>query len=271
MYPSVPAKSIWIALFSLISIQVLNAHDRRFAFSEQSSVLPAQASELEIWNTLSYSRDYFYRRIDTRLEFEYGLGSNLSTAIYLNHEAAAFNSAPGMAQGTKATDIAVSVSNEWKYKLSDPAADPVGIALYGEATVGIDESELEAKLIFDKQIGSNIAACNFIVEHEWETDVENGITQATAEWEPSFTAGFTHFFTPAFALGLEANAVSIIEQGSLTHAALFAGPVASYADEHIWVTVSFLPQLTNLKNQGGSLDLTEYERYQVRLLFSVSY
>lgn len=271
MHSSLPFKAPWIFVFILMSMQSLYGHDRRFAFSEQSTVLPAQASELEVWNTLSFSRDYFYRRLDTRLEFEYGLGSNLSTALYLNHEAAAFNSAPGASEGTKATDIAVSVSNEWKYKISDPAADPVGFALYGEATVGIDESELEAKLIFDKQIGSNIAACTIILEHEWETDIANGITQATTEWDPSITAGFTHFFTPAFAVGFEANAVSVVEDGSLTHASLFACPVVSYADEHIWATLAFLPQFSNLKGQGGSLDLTEYERYQVRLLFSVSY
>ena len=51
MHSSLPFKAPWIFVFILMSMQSLYGHDRRFAFSEQSTVLPAQASELEVWNT----------------------------------------------------------------------------------------------------------------------------------------------------------------------------------------------------------------------------
>jgi hypothetical protein len=233
-------------------------------------VLPAQGTELEIWNTFRFSRDYFYRRLDTRIEFEYGLGGNLMTAFYLNHEMKAFDGSKGQPGGSKTTEATVSVSSEWKYKITDPAADPVGVALYAEGTIGLDEAELEGKFILDKQVGPAILACNFVLEHEWETDVEDGATRTARALKPNVDAGVAFFVTSSFSIGAEARYLNVIERGELTHSALFLGPSLAYSSEKFWMALTFLPQVANLANRvDGSIDLLEFERYQARLLFSL--
>jgi hypothetical protein len=258
-----------IVLLILLT-QTTWGHARRFAYTQQSMVFPAHATELEIWNTFLYSRKYFYRRLDTRFEFEYGLGGNLMTALYLNHEMKTFDEGQGAPGGSKATEATVSLSNEWKYKLMDPAADPFGFALYGEGTIGLDEAELEGKLIFDKQVGPAILACNLVVEHEWEVEIEDGVTETTKALKPNIDAGIAWFVTSSFSIGAEGRWLNVFEEGDLTHSALFVGPSLAYSSDKIWLAFTFLPQVANVADKvSGRIDLTEFERYQARLLFSL--
>lgn len=240
-------------------------HGRRFAFTHQAIVLPGSVTELEIWNTYRFSRDYFYRRLDTRVEFEYGFNGRLMTAFYLNHEMKTYDGG-----GSKISESAVGLSNEWKYKFSDPAADAFGFAVYVEGTLGLDEAEVEGKLIFDKQEGPALFACNLVIEHEWEIEIENGFSEIHRELKPGVDAAFAWFASPAFSVGAEARYMNVVENGLLTHSAIFIGPSVSYVAEHFWVTLTFLPQLASLTNAvPGKLDLQEFERFQTRLLFSV--
>ena len=79
--------------------------------------------------TYRKSQDY-YREIQNRVEYEVGLGSNLQVAFYLNSkQKAGFDEVTGEIV-MEPTEI--SISNEWKYKISDPVADKIGFAAYGE-------------------------------------------------------------------------------------------------------------------------------------------
>jgi hypothetical protein len=246
------------------------AHGRRFAYTHQSSVLPAQASEMEFWNTFRFSRDYFYRRLDSRVEFEYGVSGSTMTAFYLNHEMKTFDSGEGSPGGSKATESTVSVSNEWKFKIADPAADPFGFALYTEGTIGLEEAELEGKLIFDKQLGSALLACNLVLEHEWETEINNGTTETARVFMPGIDAGAAWYVTPTLSIGLEGRYLHLLVGGTLAHSALFLGPSIAFSSDKLWLAFTFLPQIANLTGRvSGPIDLVEFERYQARLLFSL--
>jgi len=260
-----------VLLFSLLALSTAaHGHGRRFAYTQQSAVLPTQGTEMEIWNTFRYSRDYFYRRLDTRCEFEYGIGGNLMTALYLNHEMKTYDGGQGAPGGTKITEATVSLSNEWKFKLTDPAADPVGFAIYTEATIGLDEAELEGKLILDKQVGPAVIACNLVLEHEWQNEIENGVAGTAKLLKPSIDAGIAWYVTASFSLGVEARYLNAIENGALSHSALFIGPSLAYSSDKLWFALTFLPQVANLTgNVPGPLDLLGFERYQARLLFSI--
>ncbi|MGZ3480015.1 MAG: hypothetical protein ACXU81_06675, partial [Myxococcaceae bacterium] len=71
-------------------------------------------------------------------------------------------------------------------------------------------------------------------------------------------------------IGLEAWNANIIAEGTWEHSAIFLGPVMSYSGDGWWVTFTFLPQLPAFKPSegGGQYVLTDYERFQARLLFS---
>ena len=48
--------------------------------------------------------------------------------------------------------------------------------MYCEGTLGLDEYEFEAKLLFDKQIGKTIFALNIVGEKEWKNEMDRIIS-----------------------------------------------------------------------------------------------
>jgi hypothetical protein len=260
--------TMMLAALFILSIG-LQANERKFTYVYESSVLPAGARELEVSNTYRSGKDYFFRALDQRLEFEFGVTDRLMSSLYLNGSSVTMDSNGTAAGGALTTDIAFSISNEWKYKLYDRVADPLGAALYGELTLGLDKTELEGKLILDKQIGSTLAAANIVVAHEWETLMNNGVAQTKTELELEFNAGVSIALSPAFSVGAEGFLRNLYSDGNLKHSALYLGPVVSYATENWWVTFTLIPQVTSFAGAtNGSLNLDEFERVQGRLLLS---
>jgi hypothetical protein len=257
-------------LFSEVCIHIITlANERKFTYAYESSVLPAGARELEVWNTYRYGRQSFFRELDQRLEFEVGVTDKLMSAFYLNYESTLSDSngtAPG---GNFLFEHAVSISSEWKYKFLDRVADPVGLSLYGEYTLGLDVSELEGKVILDKQIGKVLAAANIVLSNEWKTNLENGSSQTESELELEFSGGISYSVSNTFSMGIEAFIQNLYEDGNLNHSAIFAGPVISFAQENWWATFTCMSQIRSFAGTTeSSLDLDEFERMQFRLLFS---
>lgn len=257
--------------FIVIVPEVADANERKFSYTYETSVLPQGAREIELWNTDRRGRSYFYRRLDQRVEYEFGVSNNLMSAFYLNYSWRVKDSNEDAAGGTKSASYSVSISNEWKYKLMDRVADPFGFALYGEGTVGPDKTELEAKLLFDKQLSNILIAFNIVAEQEWGYDVKNGDTEIEDEFITEFDLGVSYSLTENFSIGIEARQHSVSLNGTLTHSAFFAGPVVAVSNEYFWATLTVQPQITSFKGattQNNQLNLDEYEKFQTRLLFS---
>ena len=257
----------WIFLFCVLGAGLAHANERHFTSTYESGVLPAGAKELEVWSTVGVGRDSRYLGFDHRLEFEVGLTDRLQTSFYLNfHSAGAL-----VAQDAYTTSFDwKGVSNEWKLKLLDPVADPVGLALYAELGLGPSEAEAEAKLILDKRLGNVLLAANLVFEHEWEFGVKT-----VREWKAEVVVAGSYFITPHLGVGLEVRNTNVIPVGEpLEFSALFIGPVVSYVGDKWWVACTFLPQLPAFKAPEGAvtnLVLTDHERYAARLLFSFQF
>ncbi|MBI5240064.1 MAG: hypothetical protein HY926_06300 [Elusimicrobia bacterium] len=243
------------------------ANERRFTHTYESAVLPAGAWELEPWVTLRAGRSSFYSRFDYRLEYEVGVTDRLLTAFYLNWNR--ITQADPANQGQSVTEQNFKgLSWELKYKVLDPSADPLGLALYQEYTVNSDEFEWESKLILDKRIGDNLIAYNAVAEAEW------GLSPGEREYAVTLenVLGATHLFTPAFAAGLELKNPNLKTRTStgLASSALFFGPVASYARKNWWLALTVLRQLPALQRSEGrpddSLVLDTREKLNVRLI-----
>ncbi|MCK9408329.1 MAG: DUF6662 family protein [Bacteriovoracaceae bacterium] len=247
------------------------SNERRFGYAYESSVLPPGAREIEIWNTDRRGRTYFYRRMDQRIEYEFGVSNNLMSAFYLNTTTRTRDSNGENAGGSKSSSTSFAISNEWKYKLMDRVADPFGLALYGEGTMGTDKFEIEAKIIADKQLQNLLIAFDLVGEYESSSDVVNGSEVIAEEYKVKADAGAAFFFSNSFGTGIELRTENIFVGGSLQHSAIFAGPTVSYASEEIWATLTFLPQIYGPK--GGTtvsknLNFDEFEKIQIRLLLS---
>jgi hypothetical protein len=257
----------------ICAAEFATAQDRIFTYTYQSQVLGPQQYEIEVWNTLRWGRPDYYRSLVQRVEFETGLARNLQTAFYLNFNS---TSAATPASGSPPTGASLesgselSFSNEWKYKLLDPVADPVGLALYGEFTIGSAEFELEPRLILDKVTGITTLALNISAEFESEAEVHpdgSEETEHSTEIHVNFAAGFR--VAAGVHLGIEVFSKNGLVDGQLAYSALYAGPTVSYAADRFWANVTFMPQVGALKGAtSDGLVLTGAERYQTRLLIA---
>ncbi len=178
----------------------ITAQDRLFTYTYQSGVLNSGQREIEVWNTFRTGKTDYFARLDNRTEFEIGLGKNLQTAFYLNLTSKT-NTVDILGVKSFATGNELSFSNEWKYKILDPVADPVGLALYGEYGISTSEYELEGKIIVDKKLGNVTLAANAIFEMELEPEYSGSELELEAEEHKAdlnFSAAYT--LNPRFSL-----------------------------------------------------------------------
>lgn len=262
-------KGLGVSAFVLVSSPtVVQASDRHFNRTYESAVLAPGSVELEPWTTWRAGRAGYFSRFDQRLEFEVGVAKNLQTAVYWNFEAVTKDVTDS--SGLTPTKVRESefkfagVSSEWKYQLSDPVADPVGTALYGELSLGPSEAELEAKFILDKRSGDLLFAVNPIAEYE--INLES--TKAERELKLKLAAGVGYFVSEKLVVGVEVEQLNKFEEGKLEHSRLYAGPSVSISSNRYWTSVSVLPQVLAFKgvSPGSRLDISDGEYVQTRLL-----
>lgn len=260
-------KKLLAAFLMLVSLasQTVEAQDRIFNYTYQSNVLNVGQREIEPWVTFKWGREKFYRAFEHRLEYELGFAKNLQTAFYIN----AKTSAAQINDSTIEESNELSFSNEWKYKVFDAVADPVGFALYGEYGIGRNEIELEAKLIFDKRIGNFVVALNLVGEMEFEKEAEHGEIENEKETIYEVDLGYSYRIRNGLYLGIEARNHNEVKEGKWEHSALFMGPTLSYTMENFWVNFTVLPQVTSFKGATkNGLVLNEHEKFETRLIFS---
>lgn len=247
------------------------SQDRVFARTYQSLTLPKGSKDIEFWNTLHTGRANLYRKLKQRLEMEVGITDNLQTAFYLNLQQKV--SAESGNSELEATEV--SFSNEWKYKLMDPVADPFGLALYSEYTVVAHELELELKLILDKKIDNNYFAFNATYEPEWAWSVLKNNESISLSTTCDLNLGYMYFVKNNLGLGMEAINYNLLVDGKLNHSALFLGPTITYIGDRWWLIFNALPQITKLSStqeadKNRNLILTEREKFEFRLIFSIN-
>jgi hypothetical protein len=259
---------IFLFLCSLSS----KAQDRIFTYTYQSNVLNKGQKELEVWTTVLQAKTEYFREIKNRVEYEIGLGSNLQVAFYLNSKQKAFFDDVTGEIVMDATEI--SVSNEWKYKFSDPIAYKIGFAGYLELTAATDELEIELKAILDKKIGRTLHAVNLILEPEWKTTTLDGKVKTETEIKYDVNYAFSYNINKNWNLGAEIiNRNVFLKSDKFTHSALFGGPTISYSTNKFWINLTALPQIAGLNNPLGmsGLNVDEFTKFETRLIFSYSF
>lgn len=231
---------ISLALTLLTLLPGASANERRFANTYESETLPKNAVEIEPWTTVSpgqYGLEFAHR-----LEFEVGLTNRLQTAFYLN-----------FAHKEDAGFQYEGVSSEWKYKLLSRGAKPVGLALYGELGLAPMATELEAKVLLDKEFGRVLVAYNLVGEMELEreivaperdtSDQQNlAVFEVETEVEKKIENKLgiaVRFAEKRAGAGLEV--VHELELGEELENVVLVGPALSYGTTAWWGAMSFLP------------------------------
>jgi hypothetical protein len=96
------------------------------------------------------------------------------------------------------------------------------------------------------------------MEKEWEKETKN---------EYYLALGYS--FSPKFHLTMENAFKNVFEEGKLNHSALYSGLGMSCVQNNFWINFTVLPQVASLEGEtNSSLNLNEFEKVQIRLLFS---
>ena len=235
---------------ALAVTNLAEAGSRRFTYSYETTTMAAGAMELESWVTWKSSEDSD-RNFDFRNEFEYGFSDRLQLAFYFADWY--YEKPSGQSGRAKFKDVAF----EAIYNLTDPNTTPFGSALYGEVKGSGDFIELEAKLLFQKNIGSWIFVYNIGGEIEWEHNYEDD------EAELMQSAGVSYQINPSWSVGTELlHEIAVPDVESLGDQAFYMGPNATWRYKNFAFALTGLWQLTSV---AGEPD------FQLRTLLSVDF
>jgi hypothetical protein len=183
----------------LLGVGVAHANPRPLPFTYQSETLPTGAVEVEQFVDFVPLRPTNVAGADVRVlgtqfqtEFEVGITDKLELGLYVTY-------APPVGDGMEPPKLpdGNGAKQRLRYRLADPQAWPVDVALYGEVSENDREIELEAKVILQRRFGALRVITNLWAEHEFYF---NG----SHEWVLAPTLGATIELSPRFHLGAEA-------------------------------------------------------------------
>ncbi len=308
-----PLRSITVALVAVALVAALaaaaispaHAGDSPFGYVYTTDTHPKGSSEVEQWFTSRRGKfQGDYRLGQYRTEYEYGVTDRFQASVYLEtySVSASANDAAGQTSGPYIPENADrtaryrrglsydGISTEFIYRLLSPYTDPVGLAVYVEPSFRKYKTELETKLILQKNYFDDrlVLGYNLTLAPEWEkkaadptaapgTDESRARTEKVMELEHAF--GVSYRFAPGWSAALEVRNHNEYSAHRLSrrfqeHAAWFAGPTLHYAGKSWWATVTWLPQLGAARclnagqcaeTRGGRVYGDEHERSEFRL------
>ncbi len=275
---------LWLSVVGVVLffINTCYAQDRIFAYTYQTNILNKGSVDLEYHTTIKTGKKgigspyLFGQKLKQQLELEFGLGRKVQTAFYFNAET---NHLLDSTSTAIEKEYSINISNEWKWKITDPVANAIGIGLYSEIEVGASNIELENKILLDKQYRKNIFALNIISIYEAEKEIthENNITKAL--WEKSmgldFCFGYLHKTNKKIQLGFETKNNNIIDtRFTLEKSILFIGTAVHFTINNCFINITALPQIGTIyksENSVEKIDVKDFERFELKFIAGYSF
>lgn len=299
--------AVGVAGLAVAAAGAARADEPLFGYIYTTDLLPAQKWEVEQWSTLREGRSQGrYHLWQGRSEVSYGVTSDFQLSGYVNYAATSVNrNAPDHMTSPPEVfaDYAVdpdrpfnkarfqSVSLEGIYRILSPYTDPVGLAVYAEPSIGPRTRELEMRLILQKNFLDDTLVLAFNLTYALEKrylpgefGAEPGSPEAAKIWDRetdvNFSLGLSYRFAPRWSAGgeflneREWAGFNALKSSMRTNVAWFLGPNVHYADEHFFVTATFLFQLPfarDLENPGpgfiknGITNADDFEKYRFRV------
>ncbi len=280
-----------------------------FGYVYTTDLLPKNKFELAQWATWRNGHSLGqFAVLEGRTEFEYGVTDRFQLSAYLNYEWARADH-DNVIDGTTLPPASLAnlnvdptsalnttrftgVSLEGIYRLWSPYTDPIGIALYMRPTVGPQLRELESRLILQKNFLDDrlVVAFNATATDDWrDIPTTPGKPDSRAFDHPwtelsavSLGLAGSYRFTSNWSAGLELQnergykGIAPFRFSSRTDVAYYLGPSIHYANQHLFVTATYLEQLPLASDYAhsspdfvvdGRTYAANFERRRVRLKF----
>jgi hypothetical protein len=228
---------------------VARANPRPLPFTYQSETLPKGAVEVEQFvdfvptrvNGDTMAAPFLATQFQT--EFEVGLTDRLELGLYVSFEPQPDNATmdvPVLESGNGA-------KQRLRYRLADPEAWPVDVALYGEVAENEREIELEGKIILQRRVGRVRFITNLWAEREF-------YFAGRREWVLNPTLGVTAELSPRYHLGAESWMRAEYQDGQ-------TGPRGFNQGPHVYVGPAFMMNFGRLWwSNGVYLRVTDIDR-----------
>lgn len=242
-------------LLSLLLAVPSFAGSRRFTYVYEVTTSPPGDVEVENWVTWKTHQpdDHNFDRVEFRHELEFGITEKFQAAIYLadwNYHRGVSAGEPGFTLDGSAVELI--------YNLTNPVADPIGLAVYQEVQAGYRRFESESKLIAQKNLGRFVAAYNATLEAAWEGE---GLREREGEFQQSL--GLSYEVSPRLLFGAEfVHEIAFPDWSEAEPGKFFAGPNISFRHRNWWVTVTALAQITDAGDEPD---------FQIRSVFGFSF
>jgi len=244
-----------------------------FGYVYTTDLLPKNKFEVAQWATWRADKPVGeYYAVEGRSELEYGLSDRLQVSAYLNYEWAQANHDNVIDGATLPptpltnqyvgpedrlnTTRFTGFSLEGIYRVLSPYTDPIGLAVYLRPTVGPSLGELESRLIAQKNFLDDrfVSALNIgLIEDRLHVPHATGTDAFDYSWDQTCSLNLglasSFRFASSWSAGLELDnergfsAISPFGSGARTNVAYYFGPSIHYANQHAFVTATFLDQL----------------------------
>ena len=253
-----------VLALALLLLPAAAMADRRYFLETYTPYLgEAKESEVELWLTSKTGKQDpdEAATLESRAEWEYGLTSRLSGALYLN-----------LLRPPGGHLKAESGSLELIYRPTERqlAVDP---AVYLEITESGDELELEPKLLLAHRFRQWIAATNLIGELEFRHNDEELLPSGAVlkkQIAGELSAGVAFDLHRRLAVGAEALARTEHANFGRQSAALLAlGPTVTAQVGEAQLGLEVLQQLRGTPRTSGDRNLVDFEKTQWRLVLGV--
>lgn len=204
---------LFIVLLPLASL----ADRRNYVWTYQYQTMPAQATELEFYQTTNLKE--IADAWEYRIEVEQGLTNRLDVSVYQ-----IFTQPEGGSLHWNAVQFRsrYRIGEEGQYAL-----DPLVYLEYQRNTDSHTANKLEVKVILAKTMGRTNLALNPVYELAFAPGSEHEI---------GLDAGVCYELTPAVSLGLESTTRAEFEDEETTVAS-YVGPTISFASGRWWYSI----------------------------------
>jgi len=246
-------RNLFLLLLLILPATAALAGVRHFGFVYEAVTSAPGSLDVENWVTWSHtSNPQRVDGVDFRHEFEFGITENFQASLYV---ADWFYATAPQPSGFTYSDSAL----ELIYNLTNPVIDPVGLAVYEEIRAGDRLSELESKLIAQKDLGPFIFAYNLTLEAVWEG---TGLQDRQGELQQALGASYE--ISQRVSVGVEMLHEFVFPEWHDNERIrnFFIGPNVCFRHQNWFVTVTALAQATNTSDEAD---------FQLRTIFGIGF